>query len=82
MGDKESWVLAHSNTYLDKSFYDKIDINKIDQQQEVPVEIKAIDVWWMFNTSEGRRFLYKLSTVEDVAFVTAASSKTLIDFLW
>jgi hypothetical protein len=51
-------VLAHGNCYLDESFLDKIPKGS---KSNTPVEIKGLDVWWIFNRDEGEAFLIKLS---------------------
>jgi hypothetical protein len=78
--DNESMVVPHSNSYLDESFYNKISTggSKVNR----PVTVKAIDVWWIFNYPQGTEFLTKLSRSENVNFLTAATSKTIIDYMW
>ena len=61
MGDQDTQILPHYSCYLDTNFYTKIYDKSTEASQNVPVEIKGIDVWWMLNTREGKRFLRKLS---------------------
>jgi hypothetical protein len=77
--DTDSLVLAHSNCYLDEAFNKKVPKS---ENSNIPVEIKGLDVWWIFNKDEGFEFLIKLSQSRDVGFVTAESTKTIIEFMW
>ena len=52
--DEDIKILSHSNSYLDKSFYTKLYKKSAfslasSNLVNIPVKLKAVDVWWVFN---------------------------------
>lgn len=82
--DEDEIIIPMSNSYLGQDFYDKMSNNilKVQDVVNVPVTLKGLDVEWMFNYKQGYEFLIALSRVENANFLTAASSRIIINYLW
>jgi len=77
---EDTYVESHNTAFLDSSLLSKL--TKPDHKIFVPVTVKAIDTWWIFNTAEGDKFLTNLSDSPNMAFFETEAVQTIIQFLW
>ncbi|CDW91232.1 wd-40 repeat protein [Stylonychia lemnae] len=81
-------VFDHSSSYLDNKFFNLVIAsftNILFKNQEVanqPVTLKGLDVGWIFNAKEGRKYLLNLSNHKDLSFFETQSTKIIISYLW